>query len=290
MASSDSKSKFELVVLGSGGPRSFGRAASSYVIFVDGKPRLLVDAGPGSFLRIGQMKIEVRELKAVLLTHLHIDHSAELPGIIKSSYEIPNPVRVFGPEGSGKYPSTTRFIDLLFGAQGAFAYLPSFRFHRNGLRFVVTDLPIRADAPAQTVLSDGDLRVTSIAVDHDEAPAVAYRVEHNGHSVVITGDLASKNDNVAELASNADVLVYDTSLLDPPPGSPPKIYDLHTSPSRIGAVAAKAHARGLLLSHLSPTVQEGSDQVLKSIRSSYAGSVRFAYDCMRLDLTGSALQ
>ena len=107
--------------------------------------------------------------------------------------------------------------------------------------------------------------------------------------MVITGDLASKNDNVAELDSNADVLVYDTSVLDPPP-SPPRIYDLHTPPSRIGAVAAKAHVRGLLLSHLSPTVQEGSDQVIKSIRSSYAGSVRFAYDCMRLDLTGSAFQ
>ncbi len=262
MASSNS-SKFELIVLGSGGPRSFGRAASSYVIVVDGKPRLLVDAGPGSFIRIGQMKIEVRELKAVLLTHLHIDHSAELPGILKSSFEVPNPVRVFGPEGSAKYPSTTRFIDLLFGEQGAFAYLPSFGFHRNGLRFVVTDLPIKADAPVQPVFSEGDLRVTSIAVDHDDAPAVAYRIEHNGHSVVITGDLASKNDNVAELASNADVLVYDTSLSLDPPALPPRLYDLHTPPSRIGAVAAKAHARGLLLSHLSPGVQERSDQVIK---------------------------
>lgn len=150
-----SRPAFELVVLGSGGPRAFGRASPGYVIVVDGTPRLLVDAGPGSFVRIGEMRIDFRKLDTVLLTHLHIDHSGELPGILKSTYDIPNPFHVFGPEGAGAYPSTRTFIDLLFGPHGAFAYLPSFR---NGLRFIVTRLPRLNMLDDTEPLSDGSRR------------------------------------------------------------------------------------------------------------------------------------
>jgi len=44
-------SPLEVLVLGSGGPRAFGRAATSYIVLVDGVPRILVDAGPGAFPR-----------------------------------------------------------------------------------------------------------------------------------------------------------------------------------------------------------------------------------------------
>ena len=115
---------------------------------------------------------------------------------------------------SGQYPSTTAFVDRLFGPQGAFGYLPKFR---NELKFVVTDLPTQAAAPIHEVLREGDLHVTSIAVDHDDVPAVAFRIEHAGHALVVSGDLASKNDNLAHLAAGADLLVYDTAVVDPPP-------------------------------------------------------------------------
>ena len=50
----------ELVVLGSGGPRPFGRAGSGYVVEVNHVPRVLIDAGPGAFVRIGEMKLELQ--------------------------------------------------------------------------------------------------------------------------------------------------------------------------------------------------------------------------------------
>src|SRR5436853_1530738 len=61
----------ELVVLGSGGPGATGRAGSCYAVLLDGKPRILVDAGPGSFVRAGEAKLALRQLDIVLLTHLH---------------------------------------------------------------------------------------------------------------------------------------------------------------------------------------------------------------------------
>ena len=45
------KPAMEVVVLGSGGPRAFGRAGSSFIIILDGQPRILMDVGPGAFLR-----------------------------------------------------------------------------------------------------------------------------------------------------------------------------------------------------------------------------------------------
>ena len=39
LQASPSKSKLEVVVLGSGGPRAFGRAGSSYIVAIEGTPR-----------------------------------------------------------------------------------------------------------------------------------------------------------------------------------------------------------------------------------------------------------
>jgi len=199
---------------------------------------------------------------------------------------VANPVtfRIAGPAGANVYPSTTAFVDRLFGASGTFGYLKTFR---NDLRFDAVDLPVRADASPYEVLHDGDLRVTSIAVDHGDAPAVAFRVEHAGRAVVVSGDLASKDDNLARLATGADLLIYDATVLDPP-GSPAQLYDLHTSPRRIGEVAALARVRSLLLSHITPSVDERRRAVLDSIRAAYSGEVRFAEDCETLDVARRA--
>ena len=72
------KPALEVVVLGSGGPRAFGRAGSSYIVLAGGIPRILVDAGPGAFLRIGELDLDLEKVDTVLLTHLHIDHSGDL--------------------------------------------------------------------------------------------------------------------------------------------------------------------------------------------------------------------
>jgi hypothetical protein len=56
------KPSLEVQVLGSGGPRAFGRAGSSYIVLVDGTPRILLDAGPGAFVRIGELNIDLQQV------------------------------------------------------------------------------------------------------------------------------------------------------------------------------------------------------------------------------------
>jgi ribonuclease BN (tRNA processing enzyme) len=261
-----------------------GRAASSYAIFVDGHARLLVDVGPGAFVRLGEMGVDVKSLDTLLITHLHIDHSGDLPGFVKSrdlSSDGPLVFRIFGPAAGGEFPSASAFVDRLFGPQGAFAYLSNFR---NALHFEVTDLPTRMDAPVREVLKEDDLHVTSIAVDHGDAPAVAFRVEHAGRALVISGDLASKSDNLALLAKDADLLVYDATVVDPP-GSPAALYALHTPPRRIGEIAAAAGVKSVLLSHITRSVEQASGDVLRSVHVNFTGETRMAEDCLRIDLT-----
>ena len=63
-----STTPLELMVLGSGGPGAVGRAASCYLVLIDGKPRILVDAGPGAFARLGEAKLSLSDTDIVLLT------------------------------------------------------------------------------------------------------------------------------------------------------------------------------------------------------------------------------
>src|SRR3984957_18002987 len=122
---SDVKPSLEVQVLGSGGPRAFGRAGSSYVVLLDGTPRILVDARPGAVVRIGELQLDLSAVDTVLLTHLHIDHSSDLPAFFNArglTSDSAISYRIFGPGASGQFPKTSEFVNLLIGDHGAFAY------------------------------------------------------------------------------------------------------------------------------------------------------------------------
>lgn len=275
-----------LVVLGSGGPRPFGRAGTSYLVEINGTPRILVDAGPGLFLRLGEMKIELDQVDTVLLTHLHIDHSGDLPGFFKArtlTARAPS-IRftVFGPAGQGVFPSTTRFLNLLFEKDGAWEYQKTFGADEE-IRGV--DLQTGLDSPLSQIVDANGLRITAIGTHHGDCPSVAYRVDYGKESIVFSGDMdASAAPNLVRLAKGCSLLVFHCAVLDPP-GSPSQLYSLHTPPRRIGEAARDAGAGRLLLSHLAPNVEEASRSVLQSIRASYKQPVSFAHDKMRVAVT-----
>jgi ribonuclease BN (tRNA processing enzyme) len=272
------KPALEVVVLGSGGPRAFGRAGSSYIVLVGGRPRILVDAGPGAFLRIGELDLDLEKVDTVLLTHLHIDHSGDLAAFFNAralTSDGPIVYRVFGPDGAGLFPKTSRFVNLLVGEEGAFAYQKTFGARES---FAVRNLAISLDSARTKIVDEDGLVVEEIATHHGDCPSVAYRISYKSMVVVFSGDMdASALPNLVQLAKNADLLIFNCAVLDPP-GSPSQLYDLHTPPRKIGEAARESGVKSLLLSHLAPDVEGQEAAVRKSIRTSYAGPVAFADD------------
>src|SRR6202011_4259904 len=160
------KPNLEVVVLGSGGPRAFGRAGSSYIVLIDGKPRILLDAGPGAFVRIGELHIDLEQVDIVLLTHLHIDHSGDLAAFFNArglTSDGPIRYRIFGPDGAGLFPKTSRFVDLLVGDGGAFEYQRTFGVKET---FEVHDLAIKLDSARTKIVDDNGLVIEEVATHH----------------------------------------------------------------------------------------------------------------------------
>jgi ribonuclease BN (tRNA processing enzyme) len=272
------KPTLEVVVLGSGGPRAFGRAGSSYIVLLAGTPRILVDAGPGAFLRIGELELDLDKVDTVLLTHLHIDHSADLAAFFNAralTSEGPIAYRIFGPDGAGLFPKTSRFVNLLVGEDGAFKYQKTFGANES---FTVRDLPISLDSARTRIVDEDGLVVEEIATHHGDCPSVAYQISYKRVAGVFSGDMdASALPNLVQLAKHADLLIFHCAVLDPP-DSPSQLYDLHTPPRKIGEAARDSGVKSLLLSHLAPDAEGQEAAVRKSIRASYAGPVAFASD------------
>src|SRR3984893_5850992 len=278
------KPSLEVVVLGSGGPRAFGKAGSRQLVFIDEKPRILLDAGPGAFVRIGELNIDLGQVDIVLLTHLHIDHSGDLAAFFNAralTSDGPIKYRVFGPDGAGLFPKTSRFVDLLVGENGLFAYQKSFGAQET---FSVRDLAIELNTGVTKIVDENGLIVEEIATHHGDCPSVAYPITYHGKSVVFSGDMdASAVSNLVRLATSADLLVFNCAVLDPP-NSPSQLYELHTPPKKIGETAKESGVGSLLLSHTARDVEESKNDVMKSIHTFFTGPVEFATDRMRVQI------
>jgi ribonuclease Z len=204
---------------------------------------------------------------AVLLTHFHSDHIGELGEWSLQSWVAGRtaPLRVIGPAGVER---------VVAGFSEAYALDVDYRAAHHGADFMQPAIgrllaaPI-AFAPGQTSATvheaDG-LRITAFLVDHAPiAPAVGYRFDWRGRSVVVSGDTV-KAANLIAVARDADVLVHEAqanhmlkvlgevTALERPRLSKilGDIPSYHTSPVEAAEVANEANVDLLILSHLTP--------------------------------------
>jgi ribonuclease BN (tRNA processing enzyme) len=269
-----------LQVLGSGGPElQDKRASSSYLIWRDGVARVLVDSGGGSALRFGASGATMSDLDAILLTHLHIDHTADLTALVKSSYfeERQRPLPLFGPQGNESFPSTTRFIQDLFGARdGAYRYLSDYITPGAADAYLLESHDVGPGPHEVRKIHDsGGIRIFAARVVHGGVPALAYRVELDHVSVAFSGDTDGNNGNLEEIARNADLFVAHNAV---PEGATGVWRALHMPPAVIGKIASTAAVKQLVLSHRMLRTLGREAQTLHAIRSSYSGAVVFADD------------
>lgn len=321
------KGDLSIMVLGSGGPVATpaGRASAGYLIFVDGQPKILMDVGGGVYQRLAQSGANIADLEIILLSHLHIDHMGDLSPVIKTTYfharaknldpdsgqSFPPgrtaTIRIYGPDENGigfppavfpdatepQYPPTTGFVHNHYDLnEGTERYLNIFsRAIRGGIFGVEAfDFSPRLGDPIQTILHDDGLVVKTIAVNHGPnalVPALAFRIEYKGKSIIYSGDTNSATDNMIALAQDADVLIYDTAIMDdaPSPEDDPIFFTLHTTPTRLGQVAVGSGAKRLILSHITPITEDRLNEVKTIVRDQgYRGKVNAARDLMVINV------
>jgi ribonuclease BN (tRNA processing enzyme) len=272
-----------LQVLGSGGPElDDGRASSGYLIWHKGRARLLVDMGSGTMLHFEKSGASVNDLDAIMFSHFHVDHSSDLPALIKAAFftDRSRDLPVYGPSGNRFMPSTTDFLNDLFWVDGAFQYLNRYLDGTDAYRLVPHDVSIN-DKQQQRVLADSRYRLSAVPVHHGALPALAWRVDVAGKSIVFSGDMNNDNHTLATLAKGADMLVAHNAI---PEGMTGVARNLHMPPSVIGEIAAEASVKKLVLSHRMNRTLGVEAQTLKQIKKRYHGDVKFADDlqCFQL--------
>jgi ribonuclease Z len=274
-----------------GGPQqSFNGLASAGTLVrygddVDncGAVKLQFDAGRGTTMRLSQIGVGPERLNAVFSTHMHNDHTDGFADLVQSRWAFHGTgpkidavcsSDVVSPQGVTL--SCKKFVTHMADAfieSGEIAQRHSEVEERtaggpaelvNTMTFVPKDEP-------QLVWSSGDVKVSAIRSTHI-AGHVSYRVDTPAGSVVIGGDAgndvlapprnSSTSEQVERLAKGADIIVHSAihPIMGPGKGSGmfPYAYYRQSTALDVGAMAQRAGAKHLMLTHLIPPI--GADE------------------------------
>lgn len=237
----------DLTVLGCAGtfpgPES---PCSGYLIEHDGF-RLVVDLGAGALGAL-QRHVDLLDVDAVYLSHLHADHCIDLVAYAYARRYHPSGVPprlpVYGPAG------TAQRICNAFEAPPADHLLDVFDF-----REIAT--------PAQ--LRIGPFDVQTVRTNHP-IECHAMRLSAGGRSLTYSGDTGVCPELV-ELARGSDVLLCEASWThsdDNPPG-------VHLSGQQAGEHGAQAGVARLLLTHM--VAWADADTIVAEARAAFGRDV-----------------
>ena len=273
----------EVVTLGTGSPiPDPSRAGAATLVRADGK-QLLFDCGRAVVMRLAGAGSLPLLLDALLLTHLHSDHTTDLNDVITTRWimaPVESPLPVVGP------PGTERFVERTL------AMLTDDVGYRRDHH---ADLTWDPSCPVTEVLdglaweSDG-VRVTAAPTDHRPvSPTIGYRVEAGEHVVAIAGDTVPC-EGLDRICDGADVYVQ-TVLRDDLVRAVPNprfqdILDYHSTCADAGRTAANAGVKTLVLTHPVPPPPPGSEaQWTEAAAEHFDGEIVLAHDLWSTTLT-----
>jgi ribonuclease Z len=256
-----------VILCGSGSPLPDPTRAGPCTLVIAGQRMFVVDAGEGGARNLTVMGIPTGRIERLLLTHFHSDHIDGMGPLLLLRWSgKPNstPLPVSGPTG------VERVVD---GFNLAYAQDNGYRTAHHGPALMppggagAVAAPFAIDGAPVVVLNDGGLKVTAFQVDHDPVdPAVGYRFDYKGRSVVISGD-TGPSPSLNTAARGTDLLVHEAlqprlvaRLTDALAARninntaqiTRDILNYHSSPEQAADAARAAGAKQLLLTHIVP--------------------------------------
>ena len=253
------------VICGSRSPIPSPGRAQTCVMVRAGENIYIVDIGDGSASNLRSWGMPFNKIKSVLLTHLHSDHISDLADLHLASWIMENreaKLDIYGPEG----------VDLVTeGFETAYELDYFFRNTHHGEQIAPLDVaglnPHIIDLDQPKIIDKDGLIVTAFEVVHDPVkPALGYRFDYKGRSLIISGD-TSYSKNLIENSRDVDVLFHEAQAnhmvnlirdfnlqrgADLNAKLMEDIITYHTTPVEAAEIANLANVKHLIFYHLTP--------------------------------------
>lgn len=237
----------KIIVLGSGSIIPTKNRFSTSFLIEYSMSRILLDIGPGTIEKLRRMHINPNSIDRLFITHFHLDHTLDLPALIKirmfnelgGPLQNPQILNIYGPTG------LSSFIDKLCSHGGVYGYLSEMMGNLDFLRIHEVGEGLVEEA--------GNLRVYAVSVEHYNG--LAYRLELGNVSIAYSGD-SMYDEKMINLAEGVDILIHECSF--------PKelLLGKHTSDEELIEIVRRAKPKLLIVNHLYPA-WEGREKELE---------------------------
>lgn len=240
------------VLGGSGAWPPAGGACSGYLV-EHGGYRLLIDPGYAVLPRLLR-RLDAIDVDAVLISHGHPDHCADLNPLLRARHLRDGPAH---PLPIHALPGA---VDGVLALDRPGMLSAAYRIH---------------DIEPGRAFGLGPFSIDTRSLPHSR-PNVGFRVAGDGRTLAYTGD-AGPDPALVELARGADVLLAEASYVETVPADNRGTL---SSARDAGRAAAEAGVRALVLTHLMP----GTD------RRAARRAARHSFESVRVARPGLAVE
>ncbi len=278
----------QITLLGTkGGPaiRQKGALPTASLLQMAGQT-ILVDCAIGATRSVVDAGVDLLDIDAIYITHLHSDHVLELGPLIYTAWTtgLGREITIFGPEGIEGYWQ---------GFLSAMSYDYAIRLADEG-RPPLKNL-VRLVTYGEGALEDlGDLKVSALRVEHPPVTeCYALKFEAGGKRVVFSADTCYFPP-LAPFSQGADVLVHEAmltagvdKLIQRTPGADrlrEHLMASHTPADEVGQIASAAMVKHLVLNHMVPADDPdfGDADWEREVARTWNGKVTVGHDGMTI--------
>lgn len=252
---------FELIVLGGSGTYPTPTGSCAGYLLRSGGEDVWLDCGPGTFVNL-QQHTDFLGIKAIVLSHLHLDHILDLyPFYFALRFYPTDPVGfpVYAPNGAEDL-----LVKMFWTTED-----PNWR-HFGGY----LDFETIADGNEKDI---GPFRFRFAQSVHP-IETLAMRIEAGGRVLAYSSDTGAPIDGLVDLARDADLLIVEATLQE----ADPMMAEVHLTAEEAGQLASKANVGRLMLTHIWPRLDPSLS--IEQASRHFSGEIMTATDHLSVEI------